>query len=109
LIFKCLHFFLEVFDFRHRFSFHGSTSDWFIAQPLNVPGRTHSECLSAVANGPPRLRRAFLAIHSDGLFCLYLDPPLPTFSASSLPYLPPELSEVLCPYPLMHFTLMVVK
>ena len=21
--------------------------------------------------GPPRLRRAFLAIHSDGLFCLY--------------------------------------
>ena len=65
----------------------------------DVPGRTHSECLSAVANGPPRLRRAFLAIHSDGLFCLYLDPPLPTFSASSLLYLPPELSEVLCPYP----------
>jgi len=41
----------------------------------DVPGRTHSECLSAVANGPPRLRRAFLAIHSDGLFCLYLGPP----------------------------------
>ena len=48
-----------------------------------------------MANGPPRLRRAFLAIHSDGLFCLYLDPPLPTFSASSLLYLPADVLRLL--------------